>query len=104
MKTITSILLVLATAVLVPAVPAQAAVAPDRAPDVLAVDASKPFKAVDHAASGGLYGLADEGWPPDRWIGPIQPKMFTQPPPGATHRPNGEPAPVGDTLDVWQAA
>jgi hypothetical protein len=71
---------------------------------VLEVDAAKPFKPVDHAASGGLYGLADEGWPADRWIAPIRPKMFTQPPPGATHRPNGEPAPVGDTLKVWRAA
>ena len=30
--------------------------------------------------------------------------MFTQPPPGATHLPNGEPAPVGDALKVWRAA
>ena len=30
--------------------------------------------------------------------------MFTQPPPGATHQPNGEPAPVGDTLKVWPVA
>ncbi|GFJ95392.1 hypothetical protein [Phytohabitans rumicis] len=87
------------------AVPGQAAAAAaDRAPLVLAVDVSKPFKPVDHAASGGLYGLADEGWPADRWIAPTRPTMFTQPPPGATHRPNGEPAPVGDTLKVWQAA
>jgi hypothetical protein len=85
--------------------PAHAAAVPlDRAPDVLAVDVSKPFKAVDHAASGGLYGLGDEGWPADRWIAPTRPKMFTQPPPGATHQPNGEPAPVGDTLNVWRAA
>jgi hypothetical protein len=77
---------------------------PTRAPLVLAVDVSKPYKPVDHAASGGLYGLADDGWPPDRWIAPVRPKMFTQPPPGATHRPNGEPAPVGDTLKVWRVA
>ena len=35
---------------------------------------------------------------------PDEAQMFTQPPPGATHRPNGEPAPVGDTLDVWPVA
>ena len=76
----------------------------DRAPTVLAVDVSKPQKAVDHAASGSLYGLGDEGWPPDEWIAPTRPKMFTQPPPGATHQPNGEPAPVGDTLKVSRTA
>jgi hypothetical protein len=76
----------------------------ERAPMTLAVDVSKPFKEVDHAASGSLYGLGDEGWPPDEWIAPTEPKMFTQPPPGATHLPNQEPAPVGDTLDVWPVA
>ena len=80
------------------------AAAADRAPLVLAVDVSKPFKQVDQAASGALYGLGDEGWPADEWIAGIKPKMFTQPPPGATHRPNGEPAPVGDTLNVWRMA
>ncbi|HEY8452761.1 MAG: LamG-like jellyroll fold domain-containing protein [Micromonosporaceae bacterium] len=70
----------------------------------LIVDVSKPFKPVDHAASGSLYGIADEGWPPDEWIAPTRPKSFVQPPPGATHMPNGEPAPVGDTLKVWQVA
>jgi hypothetical protein len=82
-----------------------AAAAPDGpAPMVLAVDVSKPIKPVDQAASGSLYGLADEGWPDDRWIAGVKPKMFTQPPPGATHQPNGEPAPVGDTLKVWPVA
>jgi hypothetical protein len=75
-----------------------------RAPMVLTVDVASPIKPVDHAASGALYGLADEGWPADSWIAPVKPKMFTQPPPGATHRPNGEPAPVGDTLKVWPVA
>ncbi|MEN3358659.1 MAG: hypothetical protein V7637_2641 [Mycobacteriales bacterium] len=84
--------------------PAAAAEPAARAPMVLAVDVDKPFKAVDHAASGALYGLADEGWPADQWIAPIRPKMFTQPPPGATHQPNGEPAPVGDTLKVLPVA
>ncbi|GIE95302.1 hypothetical protein Ari01nite_27670 [Paractinoplanes rishiriensis] len=82
---------------------AQAAQA-ERPPMVLAVDLSKPIKPVDQAASGSLYGLGDEGWPADKWIAGIKPKMFTQPPPGATHQPNGEPAPVGDTLKVWPVA
>ncbi|WP_100446295.1 LamG-like jellyroll fold domain-containing protein [Glycomyces xiaoerkulensis] len=73
-------------------------------PTVLTVDVSKPLKEVDHAASGSLYGIGDDGWPPDEWIAPTSPKMFTQPPPGATHLPNGEPEPVGDTLDVWETA
>lgn len=77
---------------------------PDRAPTVLTVDVSKAVKDVDHAASGSLYGIGDEGWPPDKWIAPTRPKMFTQPPPGATQLPNGEPAPVGDTLHVWPVA
>jgi hypothetical protein len=82
----------------------QAAAPAGQAPMVLAVDLSKPIKSVDHAASGSLYGIADDGWPADHWIAGIKPKMFTQPPPGATHQPNGEPAPVGDTLKVWPVA
>ena len=84
--------------------PSSAAEPPESAPQVLKIDVSQPIKDVDHAASGSLYGIGDEGWPPDEWIAPTKPKMFTQPPPGATHRPNGEPAPVGDTLDVWPVA
>lgn len=84
--------------------PATPASAQEPDPAVLRVDVSKPFKPVDHAASGALYGIGDEGWPPDEWIAPTRPKMFTQPPPGATHLPNQEPEPVGDTLDVWPVA
>lgn len=84
--------------------PAAAAEPAARAPMVLAVDVAAPLKPVDRAASGSLYGLADEGWPADTWIAPLGPRMFTQPPPGATHQPNGEPAPVGDTLRVVPVA
>lgn len=77
---------------------------PEPDPMLLTVDVSERLKKVDHAASGALYGLGDEGWPPDEWIAAVRPKMFTQPPPGATHLPNQEPEPVGDTLDVWQVA
>ena len=39
--------------------------APALAADLsVAVDA--PFKPVDHAASGSLYGIAGEGWPADK--------------------------------------
>lgn len=100
----TSVLVAAAVGLVAPPASGQGSAPPDRASTLLEVDVAKPFKPVDHAASGGLYGLADEGWPADRWIAPIRPTMFTQPPPGATHQPNGEPAPVGDTLDVWRAA
>jgi hypothetical protein len=94
---------VVAVSLAVPAQPASAQ-ATETDHTVLTVDVSKPFKPVDHAASGALYGIGDEGWPPDAWIAPTRPKMFTQPPPGATHLPNQEPAPVGDTLDVSPVA
>jgi Concanavalin A-like lectin/glucanases superfamily len=94
----TTVLATVAAAVASHPDPAAAAEPATRAPMVLAVDVATPLKPVDHAASGALYGLADAGWPADEWIAPIRPKMFTQPPPGATHQPNGEPAPVGDTL------
>jgi hypothetical protein len=100
---VVSLLTVVVTAV-GPVGPGHAAPEPGRAPLVLDVDVAQQVKPVDHAASGSLYGLADAGWPPDRWIAATKPKMFTQPPPGATHQPNGEPAPVGDTLKVWPVA
>lgn len=72
----------------------------------LHIDAAAPFKPVDHAASGALYGVAAEGWPDDHWIAAVAPKNFTQMAPGGTHRPNGEPAPIGDIFPsfpyVWQ--
>ena len=66
----------------------------------LLVDASVPFKAVDHAASGSLYGIAAEGWPPDSFIAAVRPKNFTQMAPGGGQLPNGETKPVGDALVV----
>lgn len=99
-----AILMLMAGSLVVVAPLPAAAEEPDPAPAVLTVDVSEQFKEVDHAASGALYGLADDGWPPDEWIAGVSPKMFTQPPPGATHLPNLEPEPVGDTLDVWEAA
>lgn len=66
----------------------------------LTVDVAAPFKAVDHAASGSLYGIAGEGWPADKWIAAISPKNFTQMAPGGQQLPNGERQPVGDALTV----
>lgn len=66
----------------------------------LTVDVAAPFKAVDHAASGSLYGVAGDGWPPDKFITAIKPKNFTQMAPGGGQLPNGETEPVGDALVV----
>jgi len=68
------------------------------------VDISAPFKPVDHAASGSLYGIAADGWPADKWIAGVHPKNFTQMAPGGGQKPNGEPAPVGDALIVAPVA
>lgn len=66
----------------------------------LTVDLDTVLKPVDHAASGSLYGLADEGWPADKWIASIHPRNFTQMAPGGGQLPNGETSPVGDALTV----
>ena len=66
----------------------------------ITVDVGAPFKAVDRAASGSLYGIAAEGWPADKWIAAVHPKNFTQMAPGGAQLPNGETSPVGDALVV----
>jgi hypothetical protein len=66
----------------------------------ITVDVGAPFKPVDHAASGSLYGIAAEGWPADKWIAAIHPKNFTEMAPGGAQLPNGEKTPVGDALIV----
>lgn len=66
----------------------------------LLIQADRPFKQVDHAASGSLYGLAANGWPADTWIAAIAPKNFTQMAPDGKQLPNGERVPVGDALKV----
>lgn len=65
-----------------------------------AVDLSNLYRPVTHAASGSLYGLADEGRPDDSLIGPTKPFMFTQMAPNGGQLPNGEKLPVGDALKV----
>jgi hypothetical protein len=44
------------------------------APEVVTVDVGQRVKPVDHAASGSLYGIAQEGRPPDALISPLKPK------------------------------
>ncbi|MFC4591451.1 carbohydrate-binding protein [Sphaerisporangium corydalis] len=79
---------------------AQAAALPAYAAGAtLVVNVAAPFRPVTHAASGGLYGLAEGNRPPDSMLLPVHPRNFTQPAPGVQQRPNGQP-PGGDSLLV----
>lgn len=80
-----------AAAAVTPASPAAAAGA------TLTVDVSRPFRPVTHAATGGLYGLAENSRPADSTLLPIKVNSLTQPAPGVGQRPNGQP-PGGDSL------
>ena len=66
---------------------------------VLVVDAAAPFRPVTHAASGGLYALAEGNRPADSLLLPIKMHTLTQPPPRVGQAPNGQP-PGGDALLV----
>ena len=79
--------------------PAAAALAIPAA-NTLAVNANQNLRPVTHVASGGLYGLAENGVPSESLIDPLKPKSFVQMAPGGTQFPNGEPAPAGDALVV----
>ncbi|MFD0775651.1 carbohydrate-binding protein [Streptomonospora algeriensis] len=65
----------------------------------LVVDASESLGPVTHAASGGLYALAENERPDDSMLHPIRMRNVTQPAPGSLHEPNGQP-PGGDALLV----
>ena len=79
------------SAALLSAVPAQAA------GHTLVVNVAAPFRPVTHAASGGLYALAENSRPADATLLPIKMHTLTQPSPGVGQRPNGQP-PGGDSL------
>ncbi|HEX6354694.1 carbohydrate-binding protein [Actinophytocola sp.] len=81
------------SAALLSALPAQAA------GHTLVVNVAAPFRPVTHAASGGLYALAENNRPADSTLLPIKMHTLTQPPPGVGQRPNGQP-PGGDALLV----
>jgi hypothetical protein len=66
----------------------------------LVVNASQPFRAVTHVASGGLYGLDTASDPADSLVEPLHPNTFVQMAPGGKQLPNGEPVPGGDALVV----
>jgi hypothetical protein len=80
-------------AALTPAFSAQAA------GHTLVVNVAAPFRPVTHAASGGLYALAENNRPADSMLLPIKMHTLTQPSPGVGQRPNGQP-PGGDALLV----
>lgn len=81
------------SAAVLPVSPAQAA------GHTLVVNAASPFRPVTHAASGGLYALAENNRPADSTLLPIKLHTLTQPPPGVGQRPNGQP-PGGDALKI----
>ena len=70
----------------------------------LTVQLDNQYRAVSHAASGSLYGLASDGTPPDALIAPTKPFMFTQMPPNGQQLGNGATTPSGDVLKVAAAA
>jgi Carbohydrate binding module (family 35) len=84
---------VILTAMVLPAVPAQAA------GHTLVVNVAAPFRPVTHVGSGGLYALAENNRPADSTLLPIKLNTLTQPAPGVGQRPNGQP-PGGDALLV----
>lgn len=65
----------------------------------LVVNVAAPFRPVTHAASGGLYALAENNRPADSTLLPIKMNTLTQPAPGVGQRPNGQP-PGGDALKI----
>ena len=65
----------------------------------LVVNVASPFRPVTHVASGGLYALAENNRPADSTLSPIRMNTLTQPPPGVSQRPNGQP-PGGDALEI----
>jgi hypothetical protein len=69
----------------------------------LEVNVAAAYRPVTHAASGGLYALAENDRPADSTLLPIRMNTITQPPPGVQQRPNGQP-PGGDSLKVASQA
>lgn len=99
LRTIAAAALVAATTVVLTALSPPASAANS----TLAVNVDQPFRPVTHAASGGLYALAENDRPPHSMLWPIRMRNVVQPPPGTQHRPNGQP-PGGDALLVAQRA
>ncbi len=90
-----------ATAAGLGSVPAHAS---PTAATTLVVNAAQTLRPVTHAASGGLYGLADASTPSDSLVAALKPNTFVQMAPGGAQLPNGEPRPGGDALVVASKA
>jgi hypothetical protein len=89
----------LGIAVVVTAAAALTAAPAQAAGHTLVVNVASQFRPVTHAASGGLYALAENNRPADSTLLPIKMHTLTQPPPGVGQRPNGQP-PGGDALQI----
>jgi Ricin-type beta-trefoil lectin domain len=70
----------------------------------LVVDVGTVVRPVTRVGSGTLYGLSDENTPPASIMQPLKLNTLRQPPPLHEHRPNGVPAPIGDTLRIMANA
>jgi hypothetical protein len=92
-----AVLALTATATMAATGPAHATA---RTATTLVVNANRPFRAVTHVASGGLYGLDTATVPADSLVEPLHPNTFVQMAPGGRQLPNGEPVPGGDALVV----
>ena len=68
--------------------------------NTLVVDVNTVVRPVTRVGSGTLYGLSSASTPPVSIMQPLKLHQLRQPPPGTEHRPNGVPAPVGDTLVI----
>jgi hypothetical protein len=67
---------------------------------VLVVNANQPIRPVTQVGNGMLYGLSTADKPPVSLLMPLNLNTLRQPPPNHDHIPNGETAPIGDTLDI----
>ncbi|OIJ66427.1 RICIN domain-containing protein [Streptomyces mangrovisoli] len=66
----------------------------------LVVHADQTLRSVTHAASGSLYGLANDSTPSDSLVSATAPNTFVQMAPGGSQLPNGESTPAGDAVVV----
>jgi hypothetical protein len=73
-------------------------------PTALVVDIGTVIRPVSRVGSGTLYGLSNETTPSVSIMQPLKLTVLRQPPPLHQHRPNGVPAPIGDTLWIMANA
>ncbi|MFC5468579.1 CBM35 domain-containing protein [Cohnella suwonensis] len=75
-------------------------------PELVVDLATVTKETADHAGSGALYALRNDGTPRDQAVIPLRPKMIAQPPanPGMIPNKPYEVGPVGDAIKVAPAA